>query len=362
MSSIARRRASPRWLLSAAVLATIGAVTALGVAQVSCSPERARHHYRVAAWSLGDLASLERAEKARAIDVVNLDTWRVRANGSVDTGSASTALTLMKQARKGGIKIFATVTNINAGTGGFDAAITRAILLTSKTRKASVRQLVANCRTLGYDGIDLDWELIRAVDRTRFSAYVALLARKLHAVHKRLSIAVYAKEKEYPWGRVGTTAAENYRALGRVVDAFEIMTYDHHGPDTAPGPVSPLAWMGKVLDFAQSQVAPAKIRLGIPFYGYNWSGSSAYGLHWSDARALIRAHHAQVRRSRSGEAYFHYRDSARVLHTVFFQDRRAIIVKMSFVQARKPAIGGIAIWVMGGENPAFWPVIHSKLK
>ena len=27
---------------------------------------------------------------------------------------------------------------------------------------------------------------------------------------------------------------------------------------------------------------------------------------------------------------------------------------------RRPPIAGVAIWVMGGEDPAFWPAIHRK--
>jgi spore germination protein len=353
---VARRRS----LACAVLLAVLGAVAGLDGSRVAASVGRADHRYAVSAWSLGSLTSLVNASKAKALDDVDLDIWRVHANGEVDTGHASAVL--IRRARVHGIKVFATVANISDSAGGFDAAVTRAILATPKTRQASVSLLVTLCVKRGYDGIDLDWELIKAYDRNRFSAYVALLAKKLHAVDKRLSIAVYAKTTEYPRGHNGTTAAENYASLGRSVDELEIMTYDHHRPSTSPGPVSPLRWMGKVLDYAESRVAPAKIRLGIPFYGYDWSGGSAHGLLWADAQTLIRVHHARVRRSPSGEAFFHYRDRAGALHTVFFQDRRAIAVKMNFVRALKPAIGGIAIWVMGGENPAFWPVIHAVLK
>jgi spore germination protein YaaH len=65
-------------------------------------------------------------------------------------------------------------------------------------------------------------------------------------------------------------------------------------------------------------------------------------------------------RSPSGEPFFHYTDAAGVVHTVYFQDRKAIAAKFRYARSRRTAIAGIAIWVMGGEDPGFWPLLKQS--
>ena len=64
-------------------------------------------------------------------------------------------------------------------------------------------------------------------------------------------------------------------------------------------------------------------------------------------------------RSASGEPCFHY-VAGGVSHTVYYEDPVSIARKIAFAAGRRPPIAGVAIWVMGGEDPAFWPAIHRK--
>jgi spore germination protein YaaH len=56
----------------------------------------------------------------------------------------------------------------------------------------------------------------------------------------------------------------------------------------------------------RSQVSPAKIYLGVPFYGFDWGQGTPRCLLWSDAQALLATYRPTVLRSSSGEPYFHY--------------------------------------------------------
>ena len=345
--------------VGALLVLVVGATYSLGIWPGKRSGGPLQSRYQVSAWTFGSLSSLTHAADARAINEVDLDHWHLHADGRVYPGSFDPSF--VEKVHGYHLAVYATVTNMLDDSSGFDQAIAHAILATPRSRLANVERLVALCQTSGYDGIDLDWESLAGSDRARFSAYVNLLARKLHAAGKRLSVAVYAKTSEYPWGREDAPAAEDYAALGRAADALEIMTYDQHGSGTGPGPISSRRWMTQVLDYAESRVAPDKIRLGIPFYGYDWANGSASGLVWSSARSLISEHHSAVHRSGEGEPYFSYLDSSNRRHTVYFQDSASIAAKIDYVLQRKPAIAGIAIWVMGGEDPNFWQDIHDKL-
>ena len=312
----------------------------------------------MAAWSRGDRRSLRAASAAHALNEVDLDWWHARPDGSLVPESVDPAF--VGEAHADHVRVFATVTNRLNDYSAFDPAIAEAILATQATRARHVARLVALCKTHGYDGIDLDWESLRAGDRASFTAFVQLLAARLHAAAKRLSIAVYDKTSDYPAGtEAGARAAEDYRALGAAVDEFKVLTFGQHGSFTGPGPLSAPAWMTRVLAYAESQVSPAKIFLGVPFYGFDWGQGTPRYLLWSGAQALLATYRPTVLRSSSGEPCFNY-VAGGVSHTVYFEDPVSIARKIAFAANRQPPIAGVAIWVMGGEDPAFWPAIHRK--
>ena len=316
--------------------------------------------FAVAAWSRGDVASLRAATAAHALTEVDLDWWHARPDGSLSPEAVDPAF--VRRAHAAHLRVFATVTNRANDYAAFDPAIAEAILATPATRAHHVAELVALTEDHGYDGIDVDWESLRAADRASFSAFVGLLAVRLHAAGKLLSVDVYDKTSDYPTGtEAGARAAEDYAALGRAADEFKVLTFGEHGSFTGPGPLSSPAWMARVLAYAESQVAPAKIYLGVPFYGFDWGVGPPRYLLWTDAQALLARYGATVVRSPSGKAYFHYAAGG-VEHTVYFQDPTAVAAKLAFALSRRPRIAGIAIWVMGDEDPAFWPTIHAGLQ
>jgi spore germination protein YaaH len=331
--------------------------TAPATTKPSSSPTPA--HLLVAAWSRGDLASLRAAMKAKVLDEVDTDWWHARADGSLQPESVNPAFVALAHAHH--LAVFATITNRLDSNSPFDPKIAEAIIANSVTRERHAELLVELCRTQNYDGIDLDWESLRAADHTDFSAFVKLLATRLHEAGKRLSIAVYDKTSDHPTGpEAGARAAEDYAALGRAVDEFKIMTFGEHGSFTGPGPLSSRGWMAAVLAYAEARVDPAKIYLGVPFYGFDWGRGQPRYLLWSDAQALIATYHPTIQRSASGEPSFNYIDAVGVAHTLYFQDRKSIAAKFRFARTRSPAIAGIAIWVMGGEDPGFWPVLKQN--
>ena len=65
-------------------------------------------------------------------------------------------------------------------------------------------------------------------------------------------------------------------------------------------------------------------------------------------------------RTTSGEARFTYRDR-RGRHVVYFQDRTALAAKLQVLTNRDTDAAGVAIWVMGGEDPTFWPLLADRL-
>ena len=314
---------------------------------------------RVTAWLTSTSSSLDVAFAAHALDEVDCDWYTIGASGTVSAGPEN--LALVKTARSHGVQAFATVTNRPSSRGSFTSSIARSILGSPAVQRHAVDQLVALALDKGYDGIDIDWELIPASQRARFSAFMATLASALHAKQRLLSVAVFAKTSEP--GRYDSQKAYDYKALGATVDELKIMTYSYSGPWSAPGPQAPLAWTRAVIDFARTLVPASKIYMGLPWYGFDWHRGGVTAVQATDAAGLIAAHHFKVAHDpASGEADLSYVDTAGVTHVLWFVDRHALATKLGLLESAFPGIGGVAIWQLYHEDPGFWPIIAQKMK
>ena len=127
-----------------------------------------------------------------------------------------------------------------------------------------------------FDGIDLNFEGFAYVDKIatwptiqpRWVKFVSELSVSLHAQNKLLSVTT-------PYLLDPTTGKKGYYhyawpEISSHIDRLNIMFYDYHKYDTKPGPIGPISWFEPSLIYALKTVAPYKIYLGTPNYGYNW--------------------------------------------------------------------------------------------
>ena len=71
----------------------------------------------------------------------------------------------------------------------------------------------------------------------------------------------------------GSVGGENwcvYADLDPYCDTAAIMSYGMAWAGSAPGPVSPRSWLEGIYDYAVTAMAPEKIFMGLPGYGWNW--------------------------------------------------------------------------------------------
>ena len=314
--------------------------------------------YRVTAWTLGDAASLKAATAASAVDEVDFDWYHTQTDGSVTAEDEDPDL--VGAARDHDLNIFATVTNSTSSGKAFSRDLAAAIMASPERRRRFIDDLVTLVEDMGYDGIDLDWEDLRPADRSRFSALVKDLSDALHAKDRFLSIAVIPKTSEP--GEWDNQKYADWGRIGKAVDEFKIMTYSYSGPWGDPGPQAPIEWVDRVLAFAERKVPPAKISMGVPFYGFDWHGGSVATVSAHRGASLAQTYDATVSRDPSSrEATMTFADGGET-HTVYFQDEKAVAAKLAALRADHPDIAGVSIWVMGQEASGFWPLITSKLR
>ncbi|MCP4542305.1 MAG: glycoside hydrolase [Chloroflexi bacterium] len=287
-------------------------------------------------------------------------------DGSLNSydGARDVALVNDAHAQSPPVLVIPLVNNSYAGVG-FDAAPVGTMLHDPARRAAHIAVLVNEVLAYGYDGIDIDYESLNGHDdRDAFSLFIEELAVALHDHDKLLSIAVHAKMSEPgPWDG---PQAQDWARIGAAVDRFRVMTYGYHWNTSEPGPIAPLWWMGDVIAYATSIVSPNHVYVGIHLYGHDWTDTSASSLTWESAQSLINVHGA-TRQWKSAsswwravaEPWFTYTDDLGQSHEVWYTDGPSVAARLDLVQ--RYGLGGIAIWRLGGEDPASWSAIATTL-
>src|SRR5262249_15769551 len=120
----------------------------------------------------------------------------------------------------------------------------------------------------------------------------------------------------------------------------------------APGPIDPLPWVNAVADYTRRHVQPAKVVLGLPLYGQDWSGKGASPVTASTAPKIAAQHNVPAHLDATSSSMpFTYADKG-VNHTVWYDgtdetQRRADI-------APQYNFAGVSYWALGDEAANFW--------
>ncbi|MGO9793342.1 MAG: glycosyl hydrolase family 18 protein [Solirubrobacteraceae bacterium] len=242
--------------------------------------------------------------------------------------------------------------------------------LSSPTRRAQlVDTLIGIARDPAYSGLDLDFEQF-ALDPERSAAladeasdlYPKLVAEActaLHAIDRGCALTVMARTVgQQAFG--GSSLASwvyDYAALGRAADQVQVMAYDYHYPDGAPGPIAPLWWVAQVIDYARASMPSTKVVLGIPAYGYDWANGGASAVPARAGVAVAGSHGVTPHwNAAQAEEEFSYRVGL-TRHTVWYDDARADYLRAWL--AASDRLGGVAIWAAGDEQPSVWPLLRT---
>ncbi len=227
---------------------------------------------------------------------------------------------------------------------GFDPAPVEKILSDPDKIRSHAKALVDTVKADGLDGLDLDYESLKAADRDTFSSFVEDLASQLHREHLILAIALHSKTSEP--GNWDGPQAQDWRRIGAAVDLARVMCYDEHWETSEAGPVAEPAWVSQIMEFAVTQIPRSKLEIGVPGYGYNWIGKKATDVTYSEFQALPGASTAK-RDPVSNELVLPNGQA-----TAYFCDAQAEAPKLDI--ARRLGVRGVCLWRLGAEDPGWW--------
>lgn len=262
---------------------------------------------------------------------------------------------------------------VSVGGWGWSGSFSDAALTDSSRTRFAV-SAAAFIREHNLDGIDLDWEypnhpgagnVYRPEDVHNFTLM-------LQCVRKHIdSLAAEQGRKEKYLLTIATGASELYAAntelgdLQQYLDFINIMTYDfHHGASYQTGHHSNLylssfdAPDGDATERAvdihiRDGVAPAKLNVGIPFYGRVWKGVEPVnnGLYREARTTGAGMSYLDVLKALSDPAFIRNYDSSAAApflwnesDSVFisYDDEISLAAKMEYVKSQ--GLGGVMFW------------------
>ncbi len=233
------------------------------------------------------------------------------------------------------------------------------VITTEAQRAAHVEAIRELVIAWHYDGIDIDYEGFPARTREDFSLFIEALADALHAEGRLLSVTVHAKTDDA--GSWEGAAAQDWPRLVAAADTFRIMTYDYTGRDEPPGPISPLPWVLDVLAYAESVTHLHNVRMGLHFYGYSWQRGTppAQAITWASLNNWIDNFGVEIERDPTDmEAMLDFKVTGLPRQTVYVADLIGLDFKLAAVEEAFPALGGVSIWGIGGEQPGMWDTLR----
>ncbi|HWG08132.1 MAG TPA: glycosyl hydrolase family 18 protein [Solirubrobacteraceae bacterium] len=235
-----------------------------------------------------------------------------------------------------------------------DGATVHRILTSPALRAATLARLASIARSPAFQGLNLDFENDGAADRGAMTDFVAALASRLHAMHKKLSVVAAGVSVDDPRR---STGFYDPRALAALADTVFVMAWGAHWQGSAPGPIAPLGTALAIARYLASLPNASRFVLGAPMYGIDWAAGGgatrpAKAYQYSDIVALAHSVHAHVRRDpASAELTFDYTDAAGVAHQVWSMDAQSVA---SLLRIGRQHGLGTGLWRLGLEDQRLW--------
>ncbi|HHY31681.1 MAG TPA: hypothetical protein GX515_01475 [Firmicutes bacterium] len=314
----------------------------------------------VLGWQVAGSCEGERSYREHADVITHISPcwYSMSRDGSIrrdENGAAG----IIELARASGTAVVPLVAN-----EGFSPEVAHEILLTARTRRLAAEAIASLVLERGFDGINMDFEgaFIKG-DRERYTLLITEIVHLLKPHGKHVSVDAVAQTAPPRPDETGWAQAYDYPGLAAVADFLIIMGYDYSPAGGPPGPVAPLWWLEKVLDYATSCVPREKIVVGLPFYGRHWTIEKGV---ISQGRGIDAKKAAELVERQGVAAAWDVRAACPVLryyegdveHVVYYEDAESLRLKLRLV--RECGIGGIAFWRLGSEDPRMWEVVREE--
>ncbi|MDD2373018.1 MAG: glycosyl hydrolase family 18 protein, partial [Syntrophomonadaceae bacterium] len=229
------------------------------------------------------------------------------------------------------------------------------LLSNQQSRKLLIGNLLDEVKKNGYDGVNIDFELMGYQDADRFTSFLRDLKTALGS-DKTLSVAVFARTGKESW-----PTPYQYKEIGQIADRVVVMAYDYSYTTSKPGPVAPLWWVKEVTNYMVKNIPREKILLGMPTYGYNWSPGNktvtvtAKKLVEIENRYTVQKFFDTV----SMSPYYIYYDENGDRHEIWLENEQSLNEKWNVAVNNR--LAGISFWRIGNGFNDLYRMLERNL-
>ena len=207
----------------------------------------------------------------------------------------------------------------------------------------------------GSTGLLVEWSEVDPTYKKETTQLIKELGDHLHAANKELWFTV-------PTGN--DFDSFDLDAISDVADRLVAVLYDQNSDPDDPGPLADSAWFQGWLKTLMSYGDPDQWVIGLGTYGYDWRKDNHTVQIIGYADVMARAAQAEVNPtlvdSTSDSPHFNYLEGEdqNQEHEVWFLDAISFYNEWREAAAYHP--GGIALYSLGGEDPAIWDLLREN--
>jgi cellulose synthase/poly-beta-1,6-N-acetylglucosamine synthase-like glycosyltransferase/spore germination protein YaaH/peptidoglycan/xylan/chitin deacetylase (PgdA/CDA1 family) len=254
--------------------------------------------------------------------------------------------TVLAIARQGNLPVLGMVTNYR---NGWQAGDVHKLLNSRDARENLIDDIHGNLEEHGLAGVNIDLEQVRKGDRDKLVDFMRELRLKLNPEGYLVTQSIPVDDPAY-----------DGRRLAEFNDYILPMVYDEHYQSGEPGPVASEPWFEEQLNQVLKVLPPEKTVIAMGGYGYDWIIGEEGGTEVShgDAMAAARANHGVIEYDPKlkNPALRYMLDGKH--HETWFLD--GVTGLNEILDARMWGFRGVALWRLGGEDPALWQVLSGR--
>jgi spore germination protein YaaH len=249
-----------------------------------------------------------------------------------------------------------------------------------------LNNVVTELNKKGIKDVNVNFEYAEYTDEdkaNKYSEFIKYLNESLDTIFGDSFVVASA----FADSAIKPRVSSDLESLGRYADGIFIMAYDFHRPasDNA-GPVAPIGGMGSQSDYDLntmikdflSKIAPNKLILGVPYYGYNWvvensdqnakriEGNDGIGFSESQVYDKIMQDIAEQKATVQWDEvaqvpyYSYVSPETGSTRQVYFENERSLKIKYELL--KNNGLAGVGIWALGydGDRKELWDLLYDQ--
>ena len=266
---------------------------------------------------------------------------------------------VIEAALRAGVRPVLTLTPLG-DDGRFNNNLVTVLTGSPELQRTLILELGRVMQGKGYEGLDIDFEYVRAEDREGFARFVERTTRVMNLLGYPVSVALAPKTSGDQPGLL--YEGMDYRLLGAAANRTLLMTYEWGYTYGPPMAVAPLNMVRRVVGYALTEIPAAKLSLGIPNYGYDWplpyecGVTRAQTINKQEALRLAIDHGVAIQFDEIAMSpWFRYWQYG-VQHEVWFEDPRSQYAK--FMRIKEYGLSGVGYWQLMNYDRANWLLLN----